>query len=772
MDAVSLDYNVRTFEGNRFRDSHLIQTKGTMMSHHDRATASRTRPLLAAALLLAIALPVRAEDKKADSSLGLIPANAAYYSAMLRNKEQLDAVANSKAWARITKLPYYQMGMRLLKQQYEEGENFAAFRQWVGQEENRDLVELLGDAVSTEIFCYGAGNWVDFVDLWQQVSRGMQLAPYTQLLKDPKSKDPKAMQYASGRAVLRVLARNPNKIKIPDFIIGFKIKDARKAEAQIKRLETVLKDLAAVQPMLQDRVKRVKVGESSFLSLSFDGSMIPWDEIDWKDVEEAAGEFDGVRKNLKKLKLTINLGVRGDYLLLSIGSTTEGIKQLGGEGPRLTSLAELKPLVRAAGKRLTGISYSSKALAAKSKMSADDIDNLATMAGHALDAAGIPENKRKAIMKDVSGLAGDLKKELTPAGASLSFSYLSERGYEGYDYQYGEFPYLDSSKPLTLLNHVGGDPILAVVGRSKGTLERYQTMSKWIKTAFGHAEPLILEKLGEQEKQKYEEVSKLVFPLLKRFDEITGKMLLPSLEDGQAGFVLDGKWKSKQWHPAMPPSDKELPMLELALLVGVSDRALLEKAMKSYGKLIEDALEKIKENAPPDAQPPITKLQAPEVKEVKAGKLYIWPLPKEAQLDRRVAVTGGLSDKVGLVTLSAEHAQRLLTAKPLKVEGGPLADTKRPLTAATYFNWPVFIDTLSPWVMYAMEKANLEKNLAGNDEDAQKKTKEEIIRHVRVVLGALKALRISTSATYVEEGRSSRTAKWSSATSEPKTKKN
>ena len=374
--------------------------------------------------------------------------------------------------ARITKLPYYQMGMRLLKQQYEEGENFAAFRQWVGQEENRDLVELLGDAVSTEIFCYGAGNWVDFVDLWQQVSRGMQLAPYTQLLKDPKSKDPKAMQYASGRAVLRVLARNPNKIKIPDFIIGFKIKDARKAEAQIKRLETVLKDLAAVQPMLQDRVKRVKVGESSFLSLSFDGSMIPWDEIDWKDVEEAAGEFDGVRKNLKKLKLTINLGVRGDYLLLSIGSTTEGIKQLGGEGPRLTSLAELKPLVRAAGKRLTGISYSSKVLAAKSKMSADDIDNLATMAGHALDAAGIPENKRKAIMKDVSGLAGDLKKELTPAGASLSFSYLSERGYEGYDYQYGEFPYLDSSKPLTLLNHVGGDPILAVVGRSKGTLER------------------------------------------------------------------------------------------------------------------------------------------------------------------------------------------------------------------------------------------------------------------------------------------------------------
>jgi hypothetical protein len=727
-----------------------------MMSHHVRTPASNKRPLLAAALLLVVALPVRAEDKKPDSSLGLIPADAAYYSAMLRNREQFDAVAKSKTWERITKLPYYHMGMLLLKQQYENSENFAPFRQWLEQEENRDLVEMLKDAVATEIFCYGAGNWVDFVDLVQQMYNGMNYGPLMQLLKDPQNKDQKAIQHAPWRAVLRALARNPNKIKVPDFIIGFKIKDAKKAEAQIKRLDPLLQGLAAFQPMFQDSVKRVKVGESSFLTLSFDGSMIPWDEINWKDLEEAAGEFDGVRKNLKKLKLTISLGVRDDFVLFAIGSTTDGIKQLGGEGPRLTSRPELKPLVRVANKRLTSISYSSKALAAKSRMSAEDIDKLATTAEQALDAAGVPENKRKAIMKDVRGLAGDLKKELAAPGASLSFSYLSDRGYEGFDYQYGDFPDRDSSKRLTLLDHVGGDPILAVVGRSKGTLERYQTFSKWIKIAYGHAEPLILEKLKEQEKQKYEEVGKMVFPLLKRFHEISGQMLLPSLEDGQAGFVLDGKWKSKQWHPAMPASDKELPMLELALLVGVSDRALLEKAMKSYGKLIEDVLELVKKNAPPDSQPPFTKLPEPEVKTVMAGNLYLWQLPKEAQLDPRVALTAGLSEKVGVVALSAGHAERLLAAKPLKVEGGPLADTKRPLTGASYFNWPAFIDTLSPWVMFAIEQTPLEKALPGggeikDKEDGQKK-RAEIIRHVRVVLDALKAIRVSTSATYLEDG--------------------
>ncbi len=164
---------------------------------------------------------------------------------MLRNREQFDAVANSKTWARITKLPYYQMGMSLLKKQYEEGDAFALFRQWIEQEENRDLVEMLGDAVSTEMFCYGGGNWVDFIDLVQQMYNALNYGQIQQSIKDPQFKDQKAMQHAPLHSLLRVLARNPNKIKVPDLVIGFKIKNTQKAEAQIKRLETLLEALSA-----------------------------------------------------------------------------------------------------------------------------------------------------------------------------------------------------------------------------------------------------------------------------------------------------------------------------------------------------------------------------------------------------------------------------------------------------------------------------------------------------------------------------------------------
>lgn len=722
------------------------------MSHHAKAPDSRARLLLTSALLLAIVLPVRADDKKPATSLDLIPADAAFYGAMLRNREQVEAFANSKTWGRLTKLPFYQLARIGLQQQY-TGPQFAEVRAMLEQDENRDLVALLTDAVSDDLFCYGGGNWVDFVELVQQMYNGSQYAPVMQLMKDPHQRNDKAMQMASARGVLRVLARNPNKIKIPDLVFGFKIKNAQKAEAQIARLEVIAQALVGFQPMLEGRIKRTKLGDSSFLTLKLDGGMIPWDDIDWKDLEEAAGEFDGVRKKLKKIELTISLGVRQGYLLFALGSTTEGVAKLGGEGPRLIGRPELKPLARAADKRLTGIVYNSKALAAISQLSKEDVDNLVVLAGQALDAVGLPEVKSKAILKDVSGLAGEFKKAITPPGASLSFSYRSERGSESYEYQYGEFPDRDSSKNLTLLNHLGGDPILASVGRSKGTLEQYQAMSKWLKIAFGHAESLLLERIGEQEKQQYEQVGKLVFPLLKRFDDITGKMLLPSLADGQAGFVLDAKWQSKRWHPDMPTGDKPLPMPELGLLVGVSDRDLLEKAMKSYGKLIEDVLLEVKENSP-ISQPPFTKLPTPEVKDGKDGKLYLWRLPKELKLDPRVTLTAGLSDKVGVLTLSAEHAERLLARKPLKVEGGPLADRKRPLTGASYFNNQTFIDAMSPWVMFAVERASLDKVLPGDntDEESQKKQREQVVLHVRAVLDALKAMGISTSATYIEDG--------------------
>ena len=232
-------------------------------------------------------------------------------------------------------------------------------------------------------------------------------------------------------------------------------------------------------------------------------------------------------------------------------------------------------------------------------------------------------------------------------------------------------------------------------------------------------------------------------------DEATDKLLLPALADGQAGFVLDAKWTSKRWAKGMPETAAAMPMPEVGILVGVSDAEWLEKAMKLYRKIVEDALAKAKELAPPGEVPPI-KVPDPEVKTVDAGKLYLFRLPAEWKLDPQVVPTAGLSARVGVLALSAEHAERLLAGKPLKIEGGPLADAKRPLAGAVDFNCPAFVDAISPWVVFGLEQAHVEKLLPGAGDEKQ--AREEVFKQVRTVLDVLKVFRISTSASYVEEG--------------------
>src|SRR5205823_434660 len=89
--------------------------------------------------------------------------------------------------------------------------------------------------------------------------------------------------------------------------------------------------------------------------------MVPWeDKIPFKDYEEKAGEFDGLVKKLKTLKLAVSLGVRGNYLLLALGAVPETAARLGAGGQRLIDRPEMRPLAKFADRKLTSVSYVSK----------------------------------------------------------------------------------------------------------------------------------------------------------------------------------------------------------------------------------------------------------------------------------------------------------------------------------------------------------------------------------------------------------------------------
>ena len=146
----------------------------------------------------------------------------------------------------------------------------------------------------------------------------------------------------------------------------------------------------------------------------------------------------------------------------------------------------------------------------------------------------------------------------------------------------------------------------------------------------------------------------------------------------------------------------------------------------------------------PGADKVVGNFQIPKPKSLQEREmsLYFYPLPEEWGVDSQVAPTAGLTAKVAVLTISKQYAERLLTRRPLKVEGGPLADGNRPLVSATYLDWARMVDAFSPWVEYGM-KIGLERA----PPNMPPKAREDVVKQVRTVLEVLKCFRGATSAT-------------------------
>jgi hypothetical protein len=195
----------------------------------------------------------------------------------------------------------------------------------------------------------------------------------------------------------------------------------------------------------------------------------------------------------------------------------------------------------------------------------------------------------------------------------------------------------------------------------------------------------------------------------------------------------------------LPPTEKALPMLEPALVVGVSDAALLRKAMGEYRAIANELIAKIREVAGDDV--PAFQLPAPQSRKGKAGELYFYPLPPNLPVDQRLMPTAGLSDKVAVLTISNEHAERLLTSTPFKADKGPLGDLKRPLAMATYLHWAGLIDALAPWLEMGVQMAGPFVDPVLGDAT---KGDQDLATQVRTVLDVLRVFRSYASATYLE----------------------
>ena len=185
-----------------------------------------------------------------------------------------------------------------------------------------------------------------------------------------------------------------------------------------------------------------------------------------------------------------------------------------------------------------------------------------------------------------------------------------------------------------------------------------------------------------------------------------------------------------------------MPMVEPAIVMGVSDAKLLKQGLGEYREVINGLIDAVRHvegsNVPENVQIP-----EPQTTEGPLGTIYSFPLPKEWGVDEKIVPNLGVSDEVFVFSASRDHTERLLKSTPLAV-GGVLEKADRPLAAAVWLNWAALVDAATPWVDFAIEQTAAAK---GIDEDQQK----AIAQQVHTGLEVLKVLRSISSESYLED---------------------
>ena len=153
--------------------------------------------------------------------------------------------------------------------------------------------------------------------------------------------------------LLGVLSDNVDAVKVPGMVLGFKLEDTSRAVANLGKLELVVGFALKQDPRFDGCFKRTKVGDNEYLVLTLKGDMVPWDQVPlekFRRLETEPGSVDKLVAKIKKESLVVALGLRGDYLLLAVGSSTDVLARLG-QGTSLAERPEMAPLAKFADKR-------------------------------------------------------------------------------------------------------------------------------------------------------------------------------------------------------------------------------------------------------------------------------------------------------------------------------------------------------------------------------------------------------------------------------------
>jgi DNA-binding NarL/FixJ family response regulator len=743
-----------------------------------------------------LASPIRGEDATAGG-ISMVPQDAAFMSAALRLREQYDLLVNSSAFKAVREIPAVQRAIESYEEQkMQPGSPLSTLATFMELPENQQAVEVLEDMIANDTFVYGEPSCIIFLELLSKLQQAQQAANILQMARgggslggidfdaidaldgieidelqndddDDGAAAPRKLgvrparfqavekelssDELAGRLVLEALAENVDKIVVPDVVWGFKTSKRPAAEGQLKRIEVLIKLMAQQNPALAESLERRKVAGGEVVTFTVDGATLPWEQMVREATEGMDGEaLEKVQERLRELDLVVALGVVGDYVILSIGDSADHLEKLLARGAAggLVATKPFEPLRADTSKRITGINYISESLAKAIAPSAADIEQLAELADQIETAADLPEGFAEEARQALSKAAAGYKKRLPIPGPWMSYSFLTEQGYEGYAWNWAKNVPIEGSKRLELLEHAGGAPLGAVVFRAKNDPSQFDDIVSWIDTGWRLFSKYLLSKQGNDAQEKVEEIDEHLAPLGEKFVGILRTKILPAAADGQIGLVLDAKARTKRPQAALPEAVEPLPLLEPAIVVGLDDAKLFREGLSDIFALTDELVDAVREISP-EGVPADYRIPDPEKAKLDKGSVWSWKLEKSG-IDEQVRPAIAVGNDVAVFSLVPKQAGRLLAESRLET-GSQLSKFEEPLAGAAALDFAGVVDAIQPWIVYLTRYGCVQQKEGRVDADAdlsadvETDQAREALKATAVVCEAIKSLRAAVA---------------------------
>ncbi|MDZ4849887.1 MAG: hypothetical protein SGI77_11360 [Pirellulaceae bacterium] len=505
-------------------------------------------------------------------------------------------------------------------------------------------------------------------------------------------------------------------IPVPTIVIGFKVKNHELILGRLDQLEALIRFGLGSIPIGQSFVEgleRIEDARGTRLTWTIIPEMVPWSLLRQNIALGGQGDAGAMTGKLQSLfedrELCVTIGQLDDYLIFSLSEDQDAISNLGKSGSLIKN-SHMKPLLDKANEVITSVGYVSDKYA--------DADFQSRLKGFffrqtptvqqailAIYGADIPE-ELQSVSEDLIWLDEQIDELVPEIQGQTAFSFLTKSGSEFWNYARTENVVFDASKPLSILEHVGKDPIAMLVCRLQDRPEHFATARRIVRKIKDYLD-LVPESegLSDSNRDAWREFLNRGWPFIVDLADILEKQFMPAMKEGQHAWVLhEGTLTSKKWFKEMPESKKPLAIPDTATVTGIYDKTAMSNAWSSVFKVFDEALAIVRD-LEPDSNWVDILAPRPIAVESSAGERYKLPIPEDCPVPKNLVPQLLLTDHFMIASYSNQQTDALAKSQPLSV-GNEVIVTNQACCCVGYFDFGRLLRISTPWIVYAIETAS------------------------------------------------------------------